>query len=255
MARSISLANLRARVRAAGDFGPDTTSGRYPNTRLNTQINQSWQRQREIATTKGDGQIYLTHTVAANMTPGTVDSVTSFGTIPWPTGAVSIHGVDVVFSANDIHPLESVSFADRNTFRDVYGGPTGRPLGFAVINVGFESLQFDQAGTIAIFPAPDRSYPYTVWYLPVWTDITNDIYVFDGVAGWDDFTVWDSVIQIAAGDNDAQQVVQIAMAERAKAEELISARVNSIQRVGPTRRRDVAGQSRRTRQTFWRRPA
>lgn len=254
MSRAVALSTLRARVRECGDFGPDTTSGRYPNTRLNRELNASWQRCREIATTKGDGTIYLKHTTPAQMTPGTLDSASSFGVISMPTDAVAIHGIDVVFSSIDIQPLEAVSFADRNVFRDVYGGPTGRPIGFAVINTGVESGSSVTAGQIAIFPAPDSAYTYTIWYVPKWTDLANDTDVFDGVAGWEDWVVWDSVIKIATGDNDAQNVLAMANQERDKAEALIVRRANAIQRVGPTRRRDVSGQSRRARTLLWRRP-
>ena len=252
MARSVTLATARARVREHGDFGPDTTSGRYPNDRINREFNQAWQRGREIATTKGDGQIYL-KSATATMTPGAVAN-TSFGTIAMPSDLVAIHGIDVVFSSNDIVPLEAASWGDRNVFRDIYGGPTGRPIAFCPINIGTESTTTVTAGSIAIFPAPDSAYTYTIWYVPVWTDLTNDTHVFNGIAGHDDWAVWDAVIQLAVGDNDAQNVIQIAEVERGKAEEMLVSRVHSIQRVGPSRRRDVAGQSRRSRQLYWRRP-
>src|SRR5882724_7669804 len=137
MARTVSLATLRGRVRNAGDLGPDTTSGRYPNTRINAELNASWQRAREIATTEGDGLIYLKSAVAT-FTPGPVANQ-SFGVISMPNDCVSIHGIDVVFSANDISSLTAASWGDRNTFRDIYGGPTGRPVGFCVISTGVES--------------------------------------------------------------------------------------------------------------------
>lgn len=252
MARAVPLATLRGRIRERGDFGPDTTSGRYPNTRINAAANLSWQRGREIACLKGDGQIYF-KSATATMTPGPLAN-TSFGTIAMPIDLVAIHGIDVVYSSNDICALEAASWGDRNVFRDVYGGPTGRPVAFCPLNMGVESGATVSAGSIAIFPAPDQGYTYTLWYIPKWTDITQDTDVFDGIAGHDEWAAWDAVISLATGDNDAQNVIQIAEVERGKAEELLVSRVHSIQRVGPSRRRDVAGQSRRSKQLLWRRP-
>lgn len=253
MSRAVTVAALRARIRGAGDFGPDTTSGRYPNSRLLTEMNASWQRAREIITTRGDGQMYL-KSVTGTLTPGTVNPASSFGTLDLPTDCLAVHGIDVVFSSVDIRSLEAASFGDRNIFRDVYGGPTGRPIAFAYINSGVETTNTVSAPKVAIFPAPDTGYNYCAWYLPVWVDRVNDTDVFDGIAGHETWALWDCVISIATGDNDAQNVLRMAEAERAKAEAMITTRVNSMQRVGPSRRRDVAGQSRRARQLFWRRP-
>ncbi len=253
MARTVSLATLRARVREIADLGPDTTSGRYPNARINRELNQSWQRAREIAVTKGDGNLYLKQ-ATGTMTAGALNSNTSFGTIPYPTDCIEIHGIDVIYTATDIVPLLPMGFGDRNLFLRWQGQPTGRPLAFSVLNVGTESGSGITTGTIAVYPAPDSNYSYALWYVPSWTDITNDTDVFNGIAGHDDWAVWDTVIKIAAGDADMETVVQLAETERGKAEELLSRRANAINRAGPVQRRDVAATSRRNsaRQRYYR---
>lgn len=250
MARSVALSVLRGRVREAGDFGPDTTSGRYPNTRLNTEINASWQRGREIANLEGDGQVYLKSAIAT-MTPGPVASA-SFGTISMPSDCVEIHGIDVQLSSNNIYSLQAVPFGDRNAFCSAWGGLTGQPRGFFVLSTGVESGTSVSSGTVGIIPAPDLGYTYNMWYMPVWVDITGDTSVFNGIAGHEDWAMWDTVIKIATGDNDSQRVIDVAMAERAKAEELLTRRVNHIQRAAPMQRRDVARSRRRTETMLWR---
>lgn len=254
MARTVALSVLRGRVRESGDFGPDTTTGRYPNARINKELNASWARARELANLEGDGQMYLTQTSPTTMTSGAINASSSFGSVPWPASAVSVHGIDVVRAANDIYSLTIVPFGDRNTFRDMYGGVTGPPQGFFVLTVGTESGATVSAGSIGIVPAPDRGYSYTIWYLPVWVDLTQDTDVFNGIAGHEDWAMWDTIIKITAGDNNALGTYNIAVRERDKAEALLKRRVNHMQRTGPLRRRDVAGDSRRERSLLWRRP-
>jgi hypothetical protein len=247
MARTVTLGALRARVRALADIGGDTSSGRYPDTRINTLINDAWQRMREIVVNNGDGQMYLRQTGPTLMAQGPMDSTSSFGFIKWPSEAVAIHGIDVVFDMNNIVPLQPMSFGDRNLFSQGYFGAgqvTGRPMGFCILNTGEEVNTEASSGTIAIFPAPDQQYTYTCWFVPVWQDRTEDDHVFAFPVGGDAWVAWDCVIQIAAGDADMQQVAQIAMAERDKAEAAISVRANRLQRVAPLQRRDTAGQQR-----------
>lgn len=253
MSASVTLLTLRTRLRALADLGSDTTSGRYPNARLNDLLNASIVRVREIACECGNGQLYLAQTSPATMTVGTLNANTSFGTIPFPTNVTAIYGVDVVFTSTDIRSLEYVPFRDRNQFHDIYGGLTGRPVGFCPLNIGTESTSTIAAGTIAIFPAPDRAYSYTLWYLPPFTALVNDTDVYNGVAGWEAWVIADSAMQIAGADNDAQNLLALARNERDKAELLITRRADSIQRTGPGRRCDVRGQTRRGRVLNWRR--
>lgn len=255
MSDAVTLLELRTRVREIADLGADTTSGRYPNNRLNREINISWQRGRETAVMAGNGLLYLKTTGLLTMTSGAINTGANFGSVPLPVDCVTVHGIDVVFSTNDIRSLEPVSFQDRNSFKDLWGGPTGQPAGFQVYNIGVESGASVTAGTIAIFPAPDRGYSYELWYSPVWVDKSSDTDVFDAINGHADFAVHDTVIRILMGDNDSARTVNIAMTERDKAERLLSARVNRTQRVGPARRRDVYGESRRRRAVgSWRLP-
>lgn len=248
MSRAVTLLALRTRVREYADIGPDTTTGRYPNARISGYINESWCRAREIATMAGNGLLYLKTTGILTMPAGALNAGTNFGTLPLPADCLSIHGIDVIFSSNDIRSLENISWGDRNNYRDLWSPPTGQPAGFQIINIGTESGASVTAGSVAIFPAPDRAYQYNLWYLPAWTDKTSDTDVFDTISGvMEDFVVLDAVIKILLADNDSAQSLQIALEERNKAEALLSSRVNRTQRVGPTRRRDVAGESRRRR--------
>jgi hypothetical protein len=251
MSSPVALAALRARVRKEADAGPDTTTGRHTNADINGMINRSWQDLRAFvcANCGGLAEAYLKATTPAAMTVGPLSGY-SFGTIPHPADCAEIHGIDVVVTANDVRSLEPASWKDRNIYRDMWGNGTGIPIAFSIYNIGVESGASVTAGTIAIFPAPDRDYTYSIWYVPKWTDLTSDTDVFDGVAGWENWVVWDCVVKLAAADNDMQNVAQIAMNERQAAEKRIVTAAGKLQRVAPVRRIDMAARDRGTRSRF-----
>lgn len=70
-----------------------------------------------------------------------------------------------------------------------------------------------QTAKVAIMPAPGSSYSAVVWYLPVLPDLVNDADTFDGVAGWEEYIVWDVVCSVATRDQN-QQGYSLAVNER-----------------------------------------
>lgn len=256
MASAVTLAAMRARVRKEADAGPDTTTGRHTNAEINSMINRSWQDLRAFvcANCGGLAEAYLKATTPTTMTAGMLAGY-SFGTIPLPADCVEVHGIDLLVSGTDMRSLEPVSWKDRNLYRDRWGNGTGIPLGFSIYNIGVESTTTVTAGVIAILPAPDKAYTYSIWYIPKWTDLTDDTHVFDGVAGWENWVVWDCVIKIAAPDNDMQNCYQIAAGERERAENSIRGAAAKLQSTAPVRRLDMASRDRMTRaRSFWRLP-
>jgi hypothetical protein len=248
MSSAVALSAIRARVRKEADAGPDTTTGRHTNAEINSMINRSWQDLRAFvcANCGGLAEAYLKATTPTTMTAGPLSGY-SFGTIPLPADCAEVHGIDVVVTANDVRSLEPCSWKDRNIYRDMWGNGTGIPIGFSIYNIGTEVTSTITAGVIAILPAPDRAYTYSIWYVPAWVDRTSDTDVFDGVAGWENWVVWDCVIKIAAPDDDKQNCAQIAMNERERAEKLIKEAAAKLQRVAPVRRIDMAARDRGTR--------
>lgn len=234
MSQAVAIETVRADLRRVADLGPDAAGGRYPNADCNRGLNRSFRRLREIASGNGH-QLYLKQSAPAAFTTGALAN-TSFGTIPMPTDCVSVYGIDVVMATNRIVSLYPVDWNQRNAFSNGQG--QGVPEAFHVYSAGTEAGAVIGAGTIAILPAPAQPWTYTQWYLPAWADITDGA-VFNVMAGWDAYLVWDAAIPFLAGDNDRQQAYGIAQTERAKAEEMIQKRAASVQRVGTGTRRDV----------------
>lgn len=204
-------------------------------------INESWQALRELVTDKGDLLYVKNVTTSTGVGP---DTGKAYGLLALPATAVRIHAIDITVGT-DIRPLTPVSFNDRNAFRE-NGILTGVPTNFAIFNIGEESGASVGNGWIALLPAPNAVYPVTIYYLPSWSDISNDAHVFDGFAGWDDWVAYDVVLKLAMKDNDMARTADIAMTQKADAEKRVLAACNSMQRVAPSHGRDTAREARRS---------
>lgn len=241
MAYTKTLLQMRTRVRKLADCVGDTATGRHTTTQLNTIISESWQAMRAVVSKKS--HLYLKPS-SSTFTAGKT-SPYSWGELSLPATCARLYGFDVTVTSTDIRTLLPISFNERNDYIGLYGQGTGIPAGYFVYNIGVEATTTVTAGKVGILPAPAAAYAYTLWYLPSWTAITDDTYVFDGVEGWDDWVAWDCVMKLASADNDMQQTAQIAATEREKAEARLISGGSDFQQGGPVRRIDTAAMRRR----------
>lgn len=192
MARNATLLTLRTDISDQADFaGAIGSTSRYTTTQLNRWINQSIQRFRERLSNEG-AQHYLTH-ATGTLTVGAT-SPFAFGTLDLSAASpsvVRIYGFDITVNG-ETKSLTHVPFTERDRFGGALN--TGEPVAWS--NYGTAKL--------AIFPPPDTAYTYVVWYLPVLADLSSDGDNFDGVAGWEDFIVWDVVCRSIVKDQYPQ---------------------------------------------------
>lgn len=249
MARTATMAQMIADVRWRADIEAMTT--RHTDEKIARQLNQSIQALRVKVSDAGGG-LYLKPTTPTTMTAGALAGY-AFGTVPHPADAVGIYGIDVTAASGDIRSLEPGSWSERNAYQDRYGNAQGFPVLYVPYNIGAESTTSVTAGKIALFPAPDAAYTYSIWYLPTWVDIayTNTTYVFDGYSGWEEWPVWDTVIKIAARDADMQNVAAIANGERQRVWDEVVLPSCRIQKSGPKQRIDVVGMRRQQSVRRW----
>ena len=233
MARNVTLTQLRSDITDQADIaGAVGASSRYTTGQLNRWINQAIQRFREKLSNEGV-QHYLTH-ATGSLTAG-VTSPFQFGTLDLSAASpaiVRVYGLDVTINS-ETRTLLHVPFTARSDF----GGPTntGEPLAWANY----------QTAKLAIFPAPDSTYTYVCWYLPVLADLSSDNDTFDGVAGWEEFIVWEVVCRIITKDQ-YPQAYQMAVSERDRAwDDILRNATRVTSAGGAVVGRDTLGQIRR----------
>jgi hypothetical protein len=200
MSRTVSLLQLRTDIADQCDFST-STSGRYTPTLLNRLINQSIQRFRERISATGSTRFLVSATGSiARGTTGTYAFQTLDLSALSPS-VVRVYGLDITVGGRVV-TLAHRPFAEHNEFITDQT-MTGQPIAWAEF----------QTRSLAILPAPDATYPYTVWYLPVLADLVGDGDTFDGVAGWEVWVMWDCVCQLIARDQYEAAYTQ-AIAER-----------------------------------------
>ena len=190
--RTVTLAQLRQDIQNQADIAGLTA--RHGATLLNRLTNQSIQRFRERISGEG-ARHYLTvatGTMATGATPGFPFASLNAGALA--SGIVRIYGVDVKVQGGAWKRLEHTTFEDRGSFGGGHPGSVGEPRVWAEY----------QTTKLAILPPPDRGYDFVIWYLPVANDLQTDAATFDGVAGFEDYVVWDVVCRIIVRDQNPE---------------------------------------------------
>lgn len=204
MARTVTLSQLRTDIAAQADItGAVGANSRYTPTTLTRYINQAIQRFREKLSNEG-----ATHYLVS-----ATGSLSTGATSPYPfyvldlsavsPNVVRVYGLDITVNG-ETRMLKHVPFNARAD----YGGArsTGIPDAWA---------QY-QTAKIAILPPSQQAFTYVAWYLPVLADLSGDADTFDGVAGWEDFVVWEVVCRLVVQDQ-YPQAYQMAVNERERA--------------------------------------
>lgn len=186
--RTVTLAQLRQDIQNQADIAGLTQ--RHGVTLLNRQINQSIQRFRERISSEG-AQHFLTVATGV-MQSGPTDGFPfySLNAGAQASGIVRIFGVDVQRPDGTWHRLEHTTFQDRTRYGGGSPGAVGQPRVWAEY----------RTATLAIMPPPAQTMSYVVWFLPVMNDLQSDSATFDGVAGWEDYVVWDVTCRIIGRD-------------------------------------------------------
>lgn len=234
MARTRRFDDLRADVRRLADIKGATA--RHPEADLKRMVNESCQRFRELVSDNGH-EYYLTDSGSNPLTPGTA-------TVNVPVDMIRIYGIEITVdgSVRTLHPF---SMAERNDYGGLLGGGAdaqGVPAYYRVL------------GSLVYFmPTPDAAYLGRIWYLKTHTDLVNDADLFDGIAGWEEWIVWDCVCKVAVRDQD-DTLYTMASTERAKYEAEI--KTNAPKRVrAPLYRLDTKGRREgdvnRARRGWW----
>jgi hypothetical protein len=191
MARTRTLANLRADVRWQCDQEGATL--RHTNAAIDRALNQSIQRFRLKISRDAGLAFYLTKATGTT-TAGAVSTVEPYTSL--------VHGVtnlvwikSLSLNANgEVTPLEQVPHDAIWEFQN--GGRTGVPRAFTS----------NDLTTILLLPASSGAYPYVLWYLPAGTDLSADGDTFDGIAGWEDWIVFDVCTKLLLRDEHEEQL-------------------------------------------------
>lgn len=217
MARTISLDDLIAAVQWQADV--EGAVDRQTPQKIAIALNQSNQAFRLHISSLCD---YYKKKSA------TLTLAAAAETIPIPADFVRLYGFDIQIQGRwrEVLPFQ---FSERNRYQDAWltsGPPT--------------YYRERDSALIDIMPASDGQYSYRLWYLPTGDEIDSDT-DFDGIAGWEDWLVFDTALRISTRDADVNDNYQYLQTEFARVDARIVAEAGkrSIPKAG--RRLDTKG--------------
>lgn len=235
----VTLSQLISAIRTRADA--ESQTARHTDAWLTTEVNRSWTLFRTRLTRHGSPLFlkWQDTTLAAGPVAGR-----NYAEALLPMETFEVIGVDVSVSSNDVRPLQPISFAERNEFLSSSGSTVGTPSRFFIGSIGKETNDLCERGTIQLLPVPDRAYTLSIAYIPVWQDVTDPSYVFNSIAYFDEWVLWDVVLKIAARDNDMLGTAAIAAQKQQQVWDEIIAQSAATQRVGALQRVDAARMTR-----------
>jgi len=217
VSRTVALSVLIADVRFKADAGG--ASVRHTDVQITRLINQSIQMFRERISDDGSQHYLVPYSGTLGIGPTSPFAFYQLDLSSGPSPSlVRTYGLDVTIDGQ-VCKLEHVPFESRNDYGTVPGG--SRPIAWFHIRT-------DQVG---IVPASSGAYPFTVWYLPKFTDLAAAGDTFEGVAGWEEWVVWDVVCQVIARDQ-FPQAFEIAERRRAEVEQRVIRGATKVTQAG-----------------------
>lgn len=225
MARTRTFAQLEEDVRIAADI--QNKLARFPVAEVRRHINQAIQSHRGMVSEMG-AQFYV-EPVAVTYAAGSPNV-----TFPTNPNIAESYGLDVVVNgrARELYPAGSER-------RNDWGGVSGAASATRGVPVYFTA----RGSGVTVVPLPDAAYTGTAWVMLISPDLAIDGDTFNGVAGWEDWVVFDAAIRTLAKDGDPEQLAVLS-AQRSDSEARIRERVRRYTRDGPHSRVDTRGRRR-----------
>lgn len=212
---------------------------RHPRATLLRYINKSLAAVRSELTRGGfAGLLDWSTPTALPTTPPVVGQ--NYLEVSWPSGAVSIHGVDVNIGTSGAgarwYPLDEMVLAQRRRWM----ADSGPPQAWLIRTLPRETSPSSTSllttgGKIQIFPASTQGLEYQVLHLPEFPFLTAETHIVHGFDGdWLEWAVWNAVI-MALFKDDEMDPTQDAKAVRER--DIIGRRmltnITRTQRSGP----------------------
>ncbi len=240
MARTRSLVNLRADVRYHSDIQGFTI--RHTDANLTRLINQSIQQFRENVSSEGITHYLTSHTatLSAGSTSGYPFRILDLSAVS--PNLVRLFSIWVECDDNNWLPLRSVDFTEAPNYQ--WNDDSAGQIPEAYANI--------TTYTFAILPAPGYAMAYRAWYLPVFTDLSADSDTFDGIAGWEDWLVWDVCQRVHSRDRSPEAYAMCGQ-ERDRCWANVLRSSSKVNAAGGTLvRRDTMGRARWARlRSLW----
>jgi len=184
---------------------------RHPTLNANQEANDAYRRLR-VKLANNDVQTVLAPTAILSLPTTEAIAGGGYAEIDWPTGAVSVHGLDVkvggywttvpqgTFTQRRLGPVTS----DRGDYQYADEGLAM----WIQRSLPTVSGSNPVAGKIMLFPVPSGG-SYVLWSLPEWVDITLDSDVFPGQESWLQWVIYELTCVLLVRDIGPNTTAQL----------------------------------------------
>ncbi len=216
MARTVTLATLRTRVRQRADM---EGSSFVSDSEVNDCINESIAELHEELNAAYGGDYYL----------GKETSSTVAGTYVYslPATFYKLRAVELTLGS-EVYMLKPMNLQDRENYST--GNQSWSAEALPRYHLVGSSLYFS--------PTPSAVHSFTVWFTPAPQTLGSDGATLDGVAGWEEYVVVDAAIKCLLKE---ESDVSALMARKQQLQERIRNMAEARDAGEPHRVRDTAG--------------
>lgn len=194
MARNVSLAKIRARVRRRAGIQGEVTS--FPDADLNDEINESLANLYDVIR-KAFGSDFFRSSSTFTATSG-------IDTYSLPADLLTLVSVDAVVSGGLKLTVRRFMEAERNLYNAF---PWVVPVLPGVYAPG---IMYKLIGSnIRFIPIPTSNITFTLNYVQTAPSLVNDTDTFDGVNGWEEFVALDAAIRILLQDGESDLIARL----------------------------------------------
>lgn len=232
MSDTITLAALTdALIWESGIDGKTGSNARHVTARLYELLNRQYKQLRSIVTANGEEFF---------RTPGTATAIPAraagedYISLPWPTSASEIVGVDVYTGAG----WRELTQSSRRQWR-VWPGPGNRPDSpgeWSTLKMPQSTTTTVTVGAIAIWPH-SLTGSYVIDFVPHWVPITDPTHVFVLFPHWEEWLLAASTMVISQRDNNKRNMFVDARDRKAEAQAQIIAHCRRSKRGSVVARR------------------
>lgn len=177
MARTVTLTSLLAQVRQRADI--ESATVRHPDSQLTEYINQSWAELHDELTQSV--QDYL-------MTSSTISVTNGTDTYSLPATFYKLRGIFITIGSSFIE-LNQFQIQELGKYQYAGGWYSDAPMAYHL-----------QGSNIVFKPTPSGAYTVTLYFTPAPARVSAGSDTFDGIAGWEEFVVWDAAAKVLARD-------------------------------------------------------
>lgn len=181
MARTVSLVQLRTRVRQRADI--ENARDRFTDNELTDSLNESLSELYDLLVASYGQEYYRTS--------ATISVVSQTNDYELPDDFYRVLSVDINLGGSQVLSARPYMEYERNRYKYIPAWTYGYPLYYRLHG----SNGTYPNGSLSFLPAPTGSYTVTLNYVPTLAKLNEDTDTFDGINGWEEYAVLDAAIK------------------------------------------------------------